>query len=169
MSTASPTTLEDAIRHAGEAWLIDSFAPPANAMPHILQALEAAQQEAQRRLGGNAPDISEKALVREYQRNPLKVRGFFQVLGGTRTPEMLLMVWRIIQGMGVHEIQMKYKRQNSFEIRVILESPYGEKDAPYVSRSIHDFALFRHIGILEIGDAPVFDGFYALRVREISS
>lgn len=169
MSAPPPATLEEAIRHAGEGWLIDSFAPPEAAMPHILQTLDAVQQEAQRRLGGDAPHFSEAALVQEYHRNPLRVRAFLQALGGTRTPGMLLMVWRIIQGMEVKEIQMGYERQQSFEVRVILESPYGEQDEPYVSGNIHDFALFRHIGIMEIGGAPVFDGFYALKVRGLSS
>lgn len=165
MSTKSPSTLEEAIRHAGEGWLIESFAPPENAMPHILETLTAVQQEAQSRLGTDAPNISEAALLQEYHRNPLRVKGFFQALGGTRTPQMLLMVWRIIQGMEVREVQMGYQRQQSFEARVILETPYGEEDKPYVSRNIHDFALFRHIGILDIGGAPVFDGFYPLKVR----
>ncbi len=169
MSTASPTTLEEAIQHAGEAWLIDSFAPPEAAMDHIFQTLAAVQQEAQERLGDRAPNLSEAALVHEYHRNPLRVRGFFQALGGTRTPAMLLMVWRIIQGMEVKEIQMGYQRQQSYKVQVILESPYGEQDEPYVSGNIQDFALFRHIGIMEIGGAPVFDGFYALKVRGLSS
>jgi len=165
MSTSSSLSLEGVLRQAGEGWLIDSFAPPENALPHIQQTLEAVQREARYRLGDNAPEVSEDALLREYRRNPQRVRGFFQALGGTRTPEMLLMAWRIIQGMEVKDIQLSYLRQISFEVRVILESPYGEPDAPYVSRSIHDFSLFRHIGILEIGGAPVFDGFYPLRVR----
>jgi hypothetical protein len=168
MSTSTPSTLEEAIRHAGEGWLIDSFAPIENAIPHIRQTLDSVQQEAQRRLGGDAPNISEEAMLQEYHRNPLRVRGFFQALGGTRTPEMLLMVWRVIQGMEMREIRMNYLRQQSFEMHVILESPYGDADAPYVSRNIHDFALFRHIGILEVGGAPVFDGFYALKIRGIS-
>jgi hypothetical protein len=167
MNTVYPSTLEEAIRHAGEGWLIDSFAPPENAMPHLLQTLAVVQEEAHRRLGGNAPDVSVTALLREYTRNPLRVRGFFQAIGGTRTPEMLLMVWRIIQGMEVQKIEVTYLRQQRFEAQVVLESPYGEKDDPYVSRNIHDFALFRHIGILEIGGAPVFDGFYPLKVRGI--
>lgn len=169
MSTTSPTTLEEAIQHAGEAWLIDSFAPPEAAMDHIFQTLAAVQQEAQKRFGDSAPKLAEADLVQEYHRNPLRVRGFLQALGGTRTPAMLLMAWRIIQGMEVKEIQMGYHRQKSFEVRVILESPSGEQDEPYVSGNIHDFALFRHIGIMEIGGAPVFDGFYALKVRGLSS
>jgi len=163
---APSSTLESVIRQSGEEWLIDLFAPPEEALPHIQRTLEAVQREAQNRLGTDAPDLSEAALCGEYHRNPLRVRGFFQALGGTRTPAMLLMVWRIIQGMAVKDIHLSYRRQESFEVRVVLESPYGEEDEPYFSNSIHDFALFRHIGLLEIGGAPVFDGFYPLRIRE---
>ena len=94
-----------------------------------------------------------------YNRYPLKVKGFFQVLGGTRTPDMLLMAWRIIQEMEIKDIQMDYRRQDHFQIRVILESPYGEEDELYESTVIQDFALFRHVGIMEISGKPVFDGF----------
>jgi hypothetical protein len=165
MSTPSVSTLEEAIRHAGEGWLIDSFAPPEQAIPYLVRTLQAVQQEARVRLAGNAPEISASALLHEYQRNPQRVRGFFQALGGTRTPEMLVMAWRIIQGMEIKEVRLDYHRQQSFELQVILESAYGEEDAPYVSANIHDFALFRHIGILEVGGLPVFDGFYALRLQ----
>lgn len=74
------------------------------------------------------------------------------------------MVWRIIQGMEVKDIQLSYCKRKHFDVRVTLESPYGGEDPPYVSSSIQDFSLFRHIGILESG-GPIFDGFYALKVR----
>jgi len=168
MSTSSPATLEEVIRQSGEGWLIDSFAPPEKAIEHIRQTLAEVQAEAQRRLGDRAPHISEATLLDEYPRNPLHVRAFLQAFAGTRTPEMLLMVWRILRGMEVREVRMSYLRQQSFEIRVVLESPAGEQDEPYTSTSIHDFALFRHIGIIEIGGAPVFAGFYPLNTRGIT-
>jgi hypothetical protein len=158
-------SLEEAIRQAGEGWLIDSFAPPTEAMNHIRRALAAVEQRAQERFGENAPDFREVAVVEEYRRHPSQVRGFFQALGGTSTPDMLLMVWRIIQGMEIKDVQLAYHRKNVFRLRVILESPYGEEDAPYESIKINDFTLFRHIGIMEIDHLPVFDGFYPLRVR----
>ncbi|NQT37357.1 MAG: hypothetical protein HQ581_07715 [Planctomycetes bacterium] len=161
----NPTSLEEAIRHSGEGWLIDSFAPPEEAIPYLRQTLQAVRAIGQQRFEGNAPDLSEKAVVQEYIRNPLRVRGFLQSLGGTRSTEMLLMVWRILQGMEVKDIQLSYRKREQFEVRVVLESAYGEEDPPYVSNNIHDFVLFRHIGILESG-GPIFDGFYALRVRE---
>ena len=165
MSTAQISALEEAIRQSGGGWIIDWFTPKEEALSHLRKTLVQVHQRARERLGGNAPDLTEDAIVAEYQRNPQKVRGFFQALGGTRTPDMLLMVWRIIQGMEIKDIQLSYHRQREFEVRVVLQSPYGEEDAPYVSSNIHDFALLRQIGVHEISGRPVFDGFYALKVR----
>jgi hypothetical protein len=165
MSTAQISALEETIRQSGEAWVIDWFAPKDQAMNHIRETLDRVHRRARERLGGNAPDLSEEAVVAEYARNPQKVRGFFQALGGTRTPDMLLMVWRIIQGMEIKDIRLSYQRQQAFEVRAVLQSPYGEEDAPYLSSNIHDFALFRQIGVHEISGRPVFDGFYASKIR----
>ena len=103
-------------------------------------------------------------MVAEYRKHPGQVKGFFQAIGVTRTPVMLLMVWRIVQGMEIKEVQMSYRLKEEFRLRVILESPYGDLDLPYESSEVNDFALFRHIGIMTIGDRPVLDGFYPLRV-----
>lgn len=165
MSTNPPTNLEEAIRQSGEGWLIDWFSPPSEAMNHILRILSEVDQRAIARLGGNAPTVSDSSLLTEYKRNPQKVKGFFQALGAARDPEMLLMAWRIIQGMEIKTIELSYFRQKSFDVRVVLESPDGEEDEVYTSKNINDFKLFRHIGILEIDARPVFDGFYPLNVR----
>ncbi len=165
MTLPSANTLEEAIRNSGEGWLIDLFAPPREALEFLRQRLREVTERAQQRLGGNAPDLTEAALVDLYNRYPTKVKGFFQVLGGTRTPDMLLMAWRIIQGMEIKDIQMGYHRQDHFRIRVTLESPYGDADELYESDVIQDFALFRHVGIMEINGKPVFDGFYPLKVK----
>jgi hypothetical protein len=164
MSSALTSPLEEAIRGAGEGWLIDWFAPPNEALNHIRRVLAEVHRRAQERLGADAPDLSEPAIIKEYQRHPSQVKGFFQALGGTRTPDMLLMVWRIIQGMEIKDVQLTYRRREHFHVRVILESPHGVEDTPYESDRINDFALFRHMGIMEVGDAPVLDGFYPLRV-----
>jgi len=165
MTLPATKNLEEAIRDAGEGWLIDWFAPPDEAIAFLRKRLEEVTHRAVERLGGNAPDLSEATLVILYNKHPLKVKGFFQVLGGTRTPDMLLMAWRIIQGMEIKTIQMEYRRQDRFNMKVMLESPYGEVDELYESSTIQDFALFRHIGIMEISNKPVFDGFYPLKVK----
>ena len=168
MSTPSYGPLEEAIRKADEEWLIDSFAPPNKAIDHLRHVLDQVHQRARERLGNDAPDLREAAIVAAFQEHPSQVRGFFQALGGARTPDMLLMVWRIIQGMSIKDVHLSYRMQDSFVLQVVLESPYGVQDAPYESSNINDFMLFRHIGIMQIDDKPMFDGFYPLRVRGLS-
>ncbi|RLS36684.1 MAG: hypothetical protein DWH82_12800 [Planctomycetota bacterium] len=156
-------TLEEAIRDAGEGWLIDMYAPPEQAIPHIRQTLADVNALAEHTLGENALDRSEKSIIAHYNCYPPKVKGFFQVLGGTRSSPILLMAWRIIQGMKIKSVLLNYQRQESFAMQVTLQSPYGDGDEKYSSDKIQDFAVFRHIGTMEVSNSPVFEGFYALR------
>ena len=41
MSSPSPSSLEEAIRDAGESWIIDWFSPPSEAIDHLRQTLAA--------------------------------------------------------------------------------------------------------------------------------
>lgn len=161
MNAQAELTLENAIRKSGEGWVIDLFAPKGGALVHIQQTLEKVNQLASSRLGTSAPNLSERAIVAEFGRNPARVRGFFQILGGSRTPAMILMVWRIMQGLEIKEVELSYHWQRDFHVRVVLASPNG--DEPYESSDINDFAIFRHFGVLQINNRPVFDGFYPLR------
>jgi hypothetical protein len=165
MSTSS-LTLEDAIRQSGAGRLLKRFDTPAAAIDHISKKLLEVNAEAKRRLGADAPELTETILLSESGRNSQHVRGFLQALASNSTPAMLLMAWRIIQGMNVKEIQVAYLRKSKFEVTVVLESPYGVSDDPYISSTIHDFTLLRHFGIIEISGRPVFEGFYALRLPD---
>ncbi|HEX4000668.1 MAG TPA: hypothetical protein VHX65_19120 [Pirellulales bacterium] len=164
MNAPTALTLEDAIRRSGEGWIIDSFAPKGSGYNYVLGTLQRVSELATSRLGTSAPDLSPQAVVDEFERNPSRVRGFFQILGGSRTPKMLLMVWRVMQGMEIDEVELNYRRQKQFHVRIVLVSPHGEEDVPYESSDINDFAIFWHIGTLQINNRPVFDGFYPLRV-----
>lgn len=163
--TAATLDLEQAIRRAGGGWLIDSFADREAVVTSIRERIVQVNALAQRRLGTRAPDVSEQELVAAYNRYPAKVKGFFQALGGGGSPEMLLMAWRVIQGMKIKKVDVAYNRRLDFRISVILESPYDGEDEPYESSSIHDFALFRHVGVMEVDGRPVFDGFYGLKLK----
>jgi hypothetical protein len=90
------SSLEEAIRDCGEGWLIDMFPPPDQAISRIRRTLADVNELAIQRLGPTAIDLSEQSVIAHYNRYPAKVKGFFQVLGGTRSPEILLMAWRII-------------------------------------------------------------------------
>lgn len=163
MSDSHPTNLEDLIRDSGESRLIDDHVPKAEAMPRVRRLLSDAQACAVARgLGASVP-LEESAIIKEYVRNPANVKAFLQALRITSTPEMLLMVWRIIQGMEIQTIKASYERQASFQLQVVLRSPYEEKDERYESSIGGDLRLLKHVGVFEIDRKPVFDGFYAQR------
>jgi hypothetical protein len=55
--------------------------------------------------------------------------------------------------------------EKSFLLKVALSSPYvGGKPEVYESNDIDSAALVRHFGIMKMGDAPVFDGFFPLHL-----
>lgn len=164
MSTLEAQSLEEVIRRAGEGWLIDRYSPPSEAMNVIRQTLRDASLLARTNLGNDAPDLSEEAIIAEYQRHPYQLRGFFQAFAGTRTPTMILMAWRIIQGWKIKRVTLDYVVWHDFKLSVVLESPDGDEDPAYETKNINDFALLRHIGILVASGRPVFDGFYPLRL-----
>jgi hypothetical protein len=162
MNEAQPENLEQLIRVCGEDWIIDSFSPKDKALDYLRKALEAANKEAIRR--GLSARFSEKSLVATYRGHAAQVEAFLQALGATQDPVMLVMVWRILQGMTISSVSMDYKNLESFKLRVVLASPYEDPSTEeYISTDINDAWLLRHFGIMTMGVKPVFDGFYATK------
>lgn len=169
MSTAITDPFEAMIRDAGEDWLLDWYAPPQDALPHLREILRSADDVARERLGGNAPRLTPEALVTMYAENPHKVRAFLQVLGSVASPHMLVMVWRILHGMGIEAIRMGYDATEPFHLYVRLSSPYAHGTAEeYESSDIDDAVVLRHLGTLKMGNQGIFDGFYAFNLSKNS-
>jgi hypothetical protein len=163
MSSNSAEVLEKLLRDNELKWLIDWWLPPGQAIPALLGLLNAATKESRRLLGSSGPEFTVDMLVNESQQNAHKVKAFLQALGDTRKPEMLVMVWRILQGMRIQAIDMSYQERNHFRLRCVLNSPYENKPETYESSDIVDAMLLRHLGIMEMDNGPVFEGFYPLR------
>ena len=165
MSVHSTGSLESLLRKCGLGWKIDGHAPPEDAIPHIVRLLDAATDEAHQRFGSAAPEFTEEAISAEYERNPHKVEAFLQVLGSVKSPSILVLIWRILQGMEIDTLDVQYQKQESFRLRVVLRSPYdAESPETYESQDISDAVFLRHLGIAKVNDRPVFDGYYALRL-----
>jgi hypothetical protein len=164
MSEQSAAVLERLLRGNDLGWMIDKYAPKDRAIPFLLEQLEKASTEYRRRI---AVDVSfqPEALLAESERCPHKVRAFLQALAISRSPEMLVMVWRILQGLRIHEVTMNYREQEAFRLGVVLACPGGDEDPPYSSDDINDAALVRHFGITTVNGAPLFDGFFPLRKK----
>jgi len=160
---ANVHSLEELIRHSGEGWILDWFKPREKAVEHLKRLLEQVNAAASQRFPGGSVRLAEKDLIADYQRSRHKVRAFIQSMSESRTPEMLLMVWRVLQGMEIERIDMRYILGTRFELEVALRSPYGDPPETYKSDDIDDAALIRHFGIMKMNGGPVFDGFYATR------
>ena len=165
MSTVAPDAFESMIREAGEGHLIDWHAPRAEALACLRDCLRLADERAAQRLGVRAPQLTPDRLEEEHRRNPHKVRAFLQVLKSA-SPEMLVMVWRILQGMAVAGMELEYQADASrFRLCVRLSPPHQpDQLEEYESTDINDAVVLRHLGILKMDDRPVFDGFYALNL-----
>lgn len=166
MTPESPAVLERLLRGSGLDWMITMFAPPDRAIPHLLEQLDRVEAEYRARIEVDGP-FTPEALVAEAERNPHQVQAFLQALGTSRSAEMLVMVWRILQGLSIREVAMDYREQESFGLVVILARPGEGQDVleEYRSSDINDAALVRHFGITTVDGRPLFDGFYRTRSR----
>ncbi len=163
MTPESPATLERLLRDNDLGWMIDMHAPPDRAVPVLLQQLASLTAEFQSRFKHEVSFAPETLRV-EAERNPHKIRAFLQALGASGNPDMLLMVWRILQGLSIREVTMSYREQESFSLNITLARPGEEEDEleTYRSNDINDAALLRHFGITTLDGGPLFDGFFPL-------
>ena len=166
MSDATATDpFEQIIRASGQGWLIDWYAPKEEAMPNLRQILVTVNARARALFGGSAPSLTPESLVAEFKRNPHKVGAFLQVIGSVKTPDILVMVWRILQGMNIAQLTVNYVSEQAFEMSVRLTSPdHGGREEVYQSQNIDDAVILRHLGAMKMNDLPIFDGFYPLNL-----
>jgi hypothetical protein len=157
--------LERAIRDLDEGWLIDDFVPPVAAMQHLGLLLSQVEELARLRDEVHLAFPSAEALLKRCATNPSRVKAFFQCLGGKKSPEILLMVWRVLEGWLMTDVQVSYRARDHFEVSVVLESPEGATSPPYRSSNVFDFDVFRHVLLMEVDGRPQFDGFAPLRIR----
>ena len=162
----SPAILESLLRENDLGWMIDMYAPRERAVPFLLKQLDRLTTEFRTRFRCEE-SFAPETLSAEAERNPHKIRAFLQALGVSGNPEMLLMVWRILQGLSIREVAMNYRELEAFSLSVTLARPGEEQDEleTYSTRDINDAALVRNFGITTIDRRPLFDGFLPQRAR----
>jgi hypothetical protein len=166
MTPESPAILERLLRDNDLGWMIDMYAPRERAVPFLLEQLARLTAEFRSRFGYEV-SFAPETLRAEVERNPHKIRAFLQALGVSGNPDMLLMVWRILQGLSIREVTMNYREQKSFSFSATLARPGQEHDEleTYHTDDINDAALLRHFGITTVDKQPLFDGFFPLRKK----
>jgi hypothetical protein len=166
MTSESPAILERLLRDNDLGWMIDMYAPRERAIPVLLEQLGRLTDEFRKRFGYDL-SFAPEALRAEAERNPHKIRAFLQALGASGKPDMLLMVWRILQGLSIREVELSYREQEAFHLVVTLARPGEERNGveTYRSNNINDAALVRQFGITRVDNRPLFDGFFPIRHR----
>ena len=166
MTTESATALDNLIRKCDLGWMIDMYYPQEQALPHLLRQLTRLT-DAFRAQFGYECSFDPETLARESERNPHTIRAFLQALAATGKVEMLLMVWRILQGLSIRRVELSYVEKDRFQLVITLALPDGDSSSPevYESDDINDAKLLRHFGITTIDGRPLFDGFFPLRNR----
>jgi len=152
------------IRDSGQAWMLDFWGDAAHAVQTLRETLRRTYDAYEHRFK-DAPvrtHFNDDVLFQEQQSNPHKVKAFLQAMGATSSPDMLVMVWRILQGDIIRATQMRYEYERLFELSVELEDSLTEFGSRYSSTDINDAALLRHWGIIKMDNQPIFDGFDAL-------
>jgi hypothetical protein len=146
--------------------MIDMYTPRERALPILLERLTGLTSEFRRRFGHDL-SLTPETLRAEGERNPHKIRAFLQALGVSGNPDMLLMIWRILQGLNIREVVMNYREQEAFTLSVTLARTGGERDEleTYRTDDINDAALLRNFGITTVDGRPLFDGFFPLRKK----
>jgi hypothetical protein len=163
MISKSPVVLEQLLRGNDLGWMIDMYSPRESAVPYLLEQLTRLTDEFRKKFGYDV-SFDPEQLEAEAQRNPHKIRAFLQALAATGKIDMLIMVWRILQGLCIRRVVLDYTEQTSFQLVVFLARPGEEGDLEeYSSDDINDAKLLRHFGITTIDKRPLFDGFFPLR------
>ncbi|MGO8750339.1 MAG: hypothetical protein ACLQNE_30715 [Thermoguttaceae bacterium] len=155
--------LETILRKRGFAWAIEMFSPSSKAVTRYLETLRHLEEYLKERNRGTISFLPE-SLEHLLSASPYKADAFLQALVSIRSTPILCAAWRILQGMQVESIDMRYARLSEFTLRVTLRSPYDETEIEnYESNDIDDVAFVRHLGKSTVDSRPFFDGFYALR------
>ena len=125
------------------------YTPTDRAIPLLLEQLDAVNAEYRRRIRVEDAPFTPQALAAEAERNPHKVRAFLQSLTDTQNLEMLVMVWRILQGLSIRHVEMTYDELEAFSLYVRLAPPGRLQDEleEYRSQNIMDVRLVRNFGV----------------------
>jgi hypothetical protein len=153
--------LETILRSRGLGWAVDLFAPSSQAAAHYLEDLKRLERYLEEHsLGKNS--FSPESLEQLVSVSPYKADAFLQALISIRSTPILCAAWRIIQGMEIECVEMRFTRLSDFALRVVLRSPHNQTEE-YTSDQIGDAVFVRHLGASTLDGRPYFHGFYALR------
>jgi hypothetical protein len=158
--------LKDFVRASGEAWLLKIVRDEQQSWKIARQKLDAAYVKYAAlfpdRLPGE-PNFDDHTVLAEVDANPHKVRALLQSIGAS-SPDMIAVIWRVVNGDSIKSLDLHYREQTEFVLRVEIESSLSGRTYAIETREIEDATFLRHLGIMRMDEKPLFDGYYALNL-----
>ncbi len=108
--------------------------------------------------------VSVTDVLDDYGANAFRVKALLQATAYKCSPEMLAMMWMVELGADIAEVRMSYRIRDEFSLSVTVCIGYSSNAISFSSSEIWDAAILRFVGIAKAGDAPLFEGFYPMRI-----
>ncbi len=151
-------------RSAGWGWRYDAYGPAEQVEAYLARRLRLADEVAQARFPDGSVRLTPDTIAGLAERTPHKARAFLEQLFGEGEPEMLVMVWRVLNGADVGQVRFDMQQANRFRLEVVLRPDRTGTEESYVSEDVDDVYVIRHFGVSKLnGSLPLFVGFYATR------
>jgi hypothetical protein len=153
--------LRVALEKTGNTWLLHYWgAESEKHLKKLAKELEGFQREYKRRFG-ETPDILGLADV-----NPTKAAAFFHFDTFLASREMKILIWRLLLGAEIEQVDLKYHAGKDLSLRIVLIAPYdieGDEKETYETTNTSDFRVLRHFGLAGVERHFELQGYYALK------
>jgi hypothetical protein len=154
MNTSDTQVLETLLERGGVGWLLHEDRD--TRLQQIAKELEATSAELTRRLAPQNVD-----LLQEMSAAPADLKPLTQLFASPVSTEMRAMVYCVLRGMEIKEIDFAYRHKTSVSLRVVLENNVTGQELKFASNVVWDAEVLRHLGIMTMGKKPILHGFYA--------
>ncbi len=158
MSPTEPARVQEAFSLADCDWILEY--PKEQEQRHLLLEVVAKEidefREAFNQRFRRLPDPFD--LIND---NTEKATAFFEIFGGPPlSVDIRILIWRLIEGAEIREIDVRYERKRPFSARFVIGNR-GSVDEIYETNHPWDFTVLRHLGMLTVDGKLVLEGYYA--------
>lgn len=88
------------------------------------------------------------------------MKPFIQCFAVPMTNRIRAMVYCLLDGAELVELQFAYKRKSSVHLHAVIELADGHKEE-FDSHDLWDAEVLRHFGLMKMGNRPLIHGYYA--------
>jgi hypothetical protein len=154
--------LEELVRSLELGWRLDLSGPVEQRIHYLQRRLDDGDEAARARFSDGSVRITLENVSALAHQSPGRARAFVEQLFDDGSPEMLVMVWRILTGADLGTVHLDLEQGNRFHLVIILRPDRTGSEEKYESDDVSDLRLVSHFGISKLnGQLPLLLGFYS--------